>query len=346
MRRRDKLNNIEKANILAEQRYLQSKGYKSLIKENNDGFDFEAYIDNVNIGLTDADKNYVKYDLREFLKLYKKDGYFSDEKIKELLDKEIEKHKAYFSKRQEEENAELVKQEKIKNILNSKKLLGQKIIDIGEFSLALEDGSHIYIDNFGRDRYITYEKGDTHKFQAAETASDFNFSKREYLNGDTENVIFQNKSDAKLLLQLFKLYSGRLPDKIRLRYIFTPEDVENDKTREIPKDTFNDLENQKVAIDYFGDEKEYQIVSIDFKNYNYNPEFDEYTVSMTFKPTDAFSDYYYLTYKLKIGKFRNTRKESIKLEKRGAFSSESDEVKYNTQPDIMRIINEIRRKFN
>jgi hypothetical protein len=330
MRRHDKKIHIEKVNILLEAR-----------NRINEDFDFDSYIDGQDVS------DYAKQSEKDYVKTFKAKGW-SDFELKQMIDREIETHKKYEKEeRAREDKANAVKAT-LQKIKDTKTLLGQKIINFELYGVSLADGSFIFIDEHGQDTNITYENDGTDKYtwQGASSAWDYKRAKEKF-EEDGGGVIFPNKAEAKLFMQIFKLNSGYNPENVKLKYIFTPDLVQK-HSKQLPKDTFDYLNGGKIKINDYTEDKIHKIEHARLEVYD-SDETITYSISMWFYTVDerdVFSKSYYLLYNLKLGKFRSTKKEDIEFTSNQiGGGSASTQENIHRSPDIIKLIEEIRSKF-
>ena len=185
-----------------------------------------------------------------------------------------------------------------------------------------------------------------YKIQAATSAWDYERTQKRFNEGDKEDIIFPNKSEAKLFMQLYKLVNGALPTEVKLRYIFTPDVVEN-KREELPENTFDYLNGNKITLNVYGTQEKYYLDKASL-SYNDFGDYSIYRVSIwAYKDgsRSILDNMYNLSYELKLGNFRKTKKENLEFGHHSLGGKGLVPVNIGREPDIMALIDEIRSKF-
>lgn len=319
---------MEKVSRLFEERILKEA----------EEFDFNQYINNLDLN------DYDKKDLFQFVEIYRNGGH-SDSMIKYYLEREIEDIIKRNAKREEEKNKESEWENKKQSIINSTTLLGKKLADFTYEGVYFEDGSRIYIDEFGQGNTIIYEDDNGgYISQTAGSQRDWEFTKSMEEKYPNEYVIFPSKSEAQLFIQLIKFAGesyGNMKLKVKAQYIYTP-DIQS-YSLNLDENSFDYLKGTKLSLSTGyreEDNKPYVLDDISLHKNDYDNINCQVSLYAVPENNDSiFDDIYTVDYNIALGKLRKTKKEDIKY----SLRSYQTKIDKNYIRGFEAIIDEIRK---
>jgi len=322
MRKIDKLSNILNANFLFEQRYISKKNTI------NEDFDFDSYIDS-------QEGDGLKNSLRRALKIYREED-ISDFNIKRHIDDDI----AYDKNYREDEEKEKNKKTELNNFVTSSVLLGKKIVGTVDAGVELEDGTTIYVDEYNNGSRIILDSDNDYIIQYCSSSYDYESAEDNYKE-DTSSVIFPNKKEAKLFLNIVKK-TYNTPKKVKLQYIFTPDDVNKKQSYELPSEnSFDYLKDREINLS----NGEYKINNVYTSVYSYGKT-HSINITINIEPkklNSLYDDIYSFTYVLELDKFTNRKKITTSLIKSMLVSNSE---KYDYSNILSDLVNSFSNEIN